>query len=125
MGSRNYAKRAVLLGKIVKHPDRIANPIATFVRDSTHIRVQEAAGNPNRVRRASVQAAQLEIRTQDGSDELTGSREGRRYAEISPLCHQIGKPPGAGFLPELRSGILALFLEQLFDAVSQSFEQFG
>ena len=48
MRSGNDAKRAVLLGEIIQHPDRIANPVAAFVRDRTHIRVQRLQANPSR-----------------------------------------------------------------------------
>src|SRR6478672_7554501 len=118
MRSRHNPQCAILLSKIVKHPDCVANPITPLVCDSTHVGVQGLQGIGLRVCGAGIEAAQLKVGSQDGSDEGKDLGKADDTLKYLSFRHQVGETSRSGLQPELRSRMFSLMLEQLFYPVA-------
>ena len=123
MGSRNDARRTVVGGEIVEHPDGVADPIAALVGDGPHVDVERLAGVGLRIGGPGVEAAQLDVRSQHVANAAENVRRHDGAAKHVTLVDQIGKPAGVFLGLEFSAGGLSLLVEQAQNPPAQFLEE--
>ena len=114
--ARNDPQRTVLGREIVEHPNTVADRISFLVRQQTHVDVERLEARGIGIRRPYIQAAEFELRSQHGLNQLQDFWPPYGLAEHFALIYKVRQTASIFLAPELAAGGLPLFGEQLVHA---------
>ena len=115
----NSAQGSIQVGKVIEHPHDVANPVAVFVGNGSHVGVERLRGTCSSDRRTGVEAAELNAGTEYVADQRQDGGIGDGPLKHGAFIDQVGQTPGARFELEVGTSRVALLREDFSDSLTE------